>query len=89
MKKVSSTYLALFLIIGAIIGTILGKSLSNILPVLNYGEKIGFGPTTLDLSIITFTLGFSANLTVAGIIGIIIAIIAYRKFWKGIRKWIK
>lgn len=80
MKKGSSAYLALFLMIGSIIGSLLGKSLSDILPVLNYGEKIGFGPATLDLSIITFTIGFSANLTVAGIIGIIIAIIAYRKF---------
>ncbi|MDD2493747.1 MAG: DUF4321 domain-containing protein [Tissierellia bacterium] len=80
MKKGSSTYLVLLIIIGSVIGSILGKAFSNILPILNYGETIGFGPTTLDLNIITFTLGLSANLTVSGIIGIIIAIIAYRKF---------
>lgn len=80
MKKGSSIYLVLLIIIGSIVGSILGRAFSKILPILNYGEAIGFGPTTLDLNIITFTFGFSANLTFAGIIGIIIAIIAYRKF---------
>lgn len=78
MKKGGSTYLVLFIIIGSVVGSILGKAFSNILPILNYGETIGFGPTTIDLNIITFTLGFSAKLTVSGIIGIILAIIAYR-----------
>ncbi|MDW5300204.1 MAG: DUF4321 domain-containing protein [Sedimentibacter sp.] len=79
MKKGNSVYLILLLLTSVIIGTILGKSFSGILPILNYGEGIGFGPATLDLSIFTLTFGFSANLTVAGIIGIFIAIIAYRK----------
>lgn len=80
MKKGNSIYLAVLLLTGSIIGSILGKAFSNVLPVLNYGEAIGFGPATLNLNIVTLTLGFSARLTVAGIIGIIAAIIAYRKF---------
>ena len=80
MKKGNSIYLIVLVLTGSIIGSILGASISDILPILNYGETIGFGPATLDLNIITLTLGFSANLTVASIIGIIIAIIAYRKF---------
>lgn len=79
MKKSNSIYLVVLILIGSIIGSILGKAFSESLPILNYGEAIGFGPATLDLNIVTLTLGFSANLTVAGIIGIIIAIIAYRK----------
>lgn len=79
MKKSNSIYLVVLILIGSIIGSILGKAFSKSLPILNYGEAIGFGPATLDLNIVTLTLGFSANLTVAGIIGIIIAIIAYRK----------
>lgn len=78
-KGGNSVYLTLLLLISAIIGTILGKALSGYFPVLNYGEAIGFGPATLNLSMFSLTFGFSANLTVAGIIGIIIAIIAYRK----------
>ena len=79
MKKGFSIYLILIIAFGSIVGSILGKIFSNILPLLNYGETIGFGPATLDLNIITLTFGFSANLTLAGIIGILIAIIAYRK----------
>jgi len=79
MKKGNSIYLILLLLTSVIIGTILGKAFSGMFPILNYGETIGFGPATLDLSIFTLTFGFSANLTVAGIIGMLIAIIAYRK----------
>lgn len=80
MKRGNSIYFIVLILVGSIIGSILGKVFSNYLPILNYGETIGFGPTTIDLNVITLTLGFSANLTLAGIIGIILAIIAYRKF---------
>jgi len=79
MKRGNSIYLIILILVGSIIGSILGKIFSSSLPILNFGDTIGFGPTTFDLNIITLTLGFSANLTLAGIIGIIIAIIAYRK----------
>lgn len=78
-KGGNSIYFILLLLTSVIIGTILGKALAEYLPILNYGESIGFGPATLDLSIFSLTFGFSANLTVAGIIGILIAIIAYKK----------
>jgi hypothetical protein len=80
MRKGNSVYLILIILTSVIIGTILGKAFSNVLPILNYGEGIGFGPATLDLNIFTLTFGFSARLTVAGIIGLIAAIIIYRKF---------
>ena len=79
MRKGNSVYLILLLLTSVIIGTILGKAFSGYLPVLNYGESIGFGPATLDLSIFTLTFGFNASLTVAGIIGIIVAMIVYKK----------
>lgn len=80
MKKGNTVYLIVLIFIGSIIGGLIGKAFSKALPALNYGDSIGFGPATLDLNIVNFTFGFNANLTVAGIIGIIIAIIAYRKF---------
>lgn len=79
MRKGNTIYLVLLILTSVIIGTILGQALSGTFPILNYGEGIGFGPATLDLNIFTLTFGFSANLTVAGIIGLLIAIIAYRK----------
>jgi hypothetical protein len=79
MKKGNSIYFIILILVGSIIGSILGKVFSEYLPILIYGESIGFGPTTIDFNIITLTIGFSANLTLAGIIGIILAIIIYRK----------
>ena len=80
MRKGNSVYLILIILTSVIIGTILGKAFSDVFPILNYGEGIGFGPATLDLNIFTLTFGFSAKLTVAGIIGLIAGIIIYRKF---------
>lgn len=80
MKKgANSIYLVMLILTSSIICTIVGKALSGYFPILNYGESIGFGPATLNLSIFSVTFGFNANLTVSGIIGILIAIIAYRK----------
>ena len=79
MKKGNSVYLIFIILASVIVGTILGKAFYAVFPILNYGEGIGFGPATLDLSIFTLTFGFSANLTVAGIIGMIAGIIIYRK----------
>lgn len=78
MKK-GSLALVLVILAGSIFGKIIGGALSNYIPILNYGESIGFGPTSIDLNIINITLGFRASMTVAGIIGIIIAIFVYRK----------
>lgn len=80
MKKGgNSIYLILLILTSVIIGTILGKAFSGVLPILNYGETIGLETTTLNLGLFSITFGFSATLTVAGIIGILIAIIAYKK----------
>ena len=79
MRKGNSIYLILIILMSVIIGTIIGNAFSGFLPILNYGEGIGFGPATFDLNIFKLTFGFSANLTVAGIIGLIAGIIIYRK----------
>lgn len=79
MKRGNSIYFIILILTGSIIGNIIGKAFAKMVPILNVGDTVGFKPTTFDLNIITVTLGFSAHLTVAGIIGIIIAIIAYRK----------
>lgn len=78
MKK-GNLVLVLVILAGSIFGKIVGGALSKYAPILNYGENIGFSPTTIDLNIISFTLGFRASMTVAGIIGIIIALFVYRK----------
>jgi hypothetical protein len=77
--KKGNLALVLVILAGSIFGKIIGGALSKYVPVLNYGESIGFGPTSIDLNVISFTLGFRASMTVAGIIGIIIALLIYRK----------
>jgi hypothetical protein len=79
MKRGNSVYFILLILTSSIIGSILGKAFSGFFPILNFGDAVGFGPATLDLNVFSITFGFNANLTVSGIIGIIIAIIAYRK----------
>ena len=69
----------LVILAGSIFGTIIGKAISKYVPLINYGESIGFSPTTVDLIFIKFTIGLQASMTVAGIIGIIIAIIIFKK----------
>lgn len=72
----------LVIISGLILGSGLG-SLAAKLPYLNwlnYGETIGFtNPFILDLSFLKLQFGFSISFTVAGILGMIIAFIIYRK----------
>ncbi len=80
MKKSGNLLILILLILVAtIIGNIIGDILSDKIPILNIGETIGFSPTVLDLNFISITIGFEASLNLAGVIGIIIAIIIYKK----------
>ena len=78
----SNTVFALTLISGLVIGGFLGDVIARLpfLGWLNYGKTIGLtNPFYLDLSFMTFTLGLTLNLTIAGIIGMVIALILYKK----------
>lgn len=81
MKKYDVIML-LVLLSGLIIGSYLG-TLANKIPGLywlNYGQTIGFTqPFVLDLSFLRLQFGFSLSFTIAGIIGMLIAFIIYRK----------
>ena len=70
---------ACFLLILA--GIVIGGFIGNLLPVawLNYGQSFGLSsPVVLDLGILCITFGLSIKITVASIIGIILAVIIYR-----------
>ncbi len=70
---------ACFLLILA--GIVIGGFIGNLLPVewLNYGKTFGLSsPIVLDLGILCITFGLSIQITVASIIGILLAIIIYR-----------
>ena len=67
---------ALFLLLLA--GIVLGAGVP-FLSWLNYGQTFGFAnPIVLDLGILVITFGLSIKITIASIIGVLIAIIIYR-----------
>lgn len=74
--------LILILLAGVVIGGFIGDYLGTVsfLKWLNYGQKFGItSPLVLDLGVITFQVALSIKLTIAGILGIFISYLAYRK----------
>lgn len=70
---------ACFLLILA--GIVIGGFIGSLFPStwLNYGQSFGLTqPLVLDLGILSVTFGLSIRLTIAGIIGIAMAIVIYR-----------
>lgn len=74
---------ALFLLIlaGIVLGGFIGMLAENIpaLSWLSYGQSFGLEePIVLNLGILVITFGLSIKITIASIIGVIVAIIIYR-----------
>jgi len=84
MRRKSFAYFLLVIIIGALIGTVLGEIIALVIPdgvVKDFFLKAAtasLGPGTLNLIIITLTLGFSIKLNITGVIGILLAAYAFR-----------
>ena len=74
---------ALFLMIlaGIVLGRFIGMMAEGVsaLSWLGYGQSFGLeGPITLNLGILVITFGLTIKITIASIIGVIIAILIYR-----------
>jgi hypothetical protein len=84
MRKKSTTFIIFIIIVGALIGTALGEVIGLIIPdgvVQDFFLKsatANIGPGTLDIILLTVTLGFSFKLNITGVIGILIAAYALR-----------
>ncbi len=73
--------LFLLLLAGIMLGGFIGSLAASVpgLSWLNYGESFGFeNPIVLNLGILVITFGLSIKITIASIIGVLIAIIIYR-----------
>lgn len=73
--------LLLFLLTGIVLGGFIGNLAAGIpwLSWLNFGESFGLTqPVVLDFGILVITFGLSIRITMASIIGVILAIITYR-----------
>lgn len=74
--------LLIMLVIGAIVGGWLGAALSRFYPQLSIfqlTETVGLPPTTLDLYVVTLTLGFLLKINLFSILGLIAGYLVYRK----------
>ena len=73
--------LLLLVLAGIVLGGFIGELTSNVsfLSLLNYGQSFGLSdPLVLNLGILVLTFGLKIKITIAGIIGILIAILIYR-----------
>lgn len=73
--------LFLFLLAGVVIGSVIGMMAESIpaLHWLGYGQTFGLDqPVVLNLGVAVLTFGLSIKITVASIIGMLLAVIIYR-----------
>lgn len=73
--------LFLMLLAGIMLGGFIGSLAAGVpgFSWLNYGQSFGFtNPIVLDLGILVITFGLSIKITIASLIGVLIAIIIYR-----------
>lgn len=82
----NSWALLLLMLAGVVIGGFLGYLARDIswLSWLNYGQEFSIGSSEggyfiLNLGVIVITFGLSIKITIAGIIGVVISILVYRK----------
>ena len=77
----NSWALFLLLLTGIVLGGFIGM-LAEAVPALNwlsYGQSFGLEkPIILNLGLLVITFGLSVKITIASIIGVIIAILIYR-----------
>lgn len=81
MKNKNAWILLLLLLTGIVLGGFVGELTDGIagLSWLNFGQAFGLSePLVLNLGILVITFGFSIRITMASIIGVIIAILTYR-----------
>lgn len=73
--------LFLLLLAGIVLGGFIGSLTENVsyLRWLNYGQTFGLiSPITLDFGILVITFGITLKITLAGILGVMTAILVYR-----------
>ena len=76
MKRVNWLLVCLVLI-GFVLGTVLAQVFSG--SFLNYGQVFGLtNPVELDMGFLVLTFGLKFHITIAGIIGVLLAFVVYR-----------
>ncbi len=87
-KKNTFGILLVFLILGLLIGSVVGELLALILPDGSVVEMFlthsiirpALGPGTIDLVVLTLTLGFSLKLNIISVLGVIFSAVLLRRY---------
>lgn len=80
MKNKNSWALLLLLLSGIVLGGFIGEMVAGVpgLSWLNYGQSFGLNdPLVLNFGILVLTFGLTIRITMASILGVIIAILIY------------
>ena len=81
MKSKNGWVLLIMLLSGIVLGGFIGMRTANIsaLHWLSYGQNFGLeSPVVLDLGLLVLTFGLTIHISIASIIGVVLAIIIYR-----------
>ena len=81
MKNKNVWVLLILLLTGVVLGGFIGNVAEGIpaLSWLRFGESFGLNtPLVLDFGILVVTFGLSIRITMAGIIGVVLALLVYR-----------
>jgi hypothetical protein len=86
-KKLDSVVVLLVIVIlGALIGSVIGEVIAALAPrgyleaIFSKGISPGISPpAVLDLKVLTLTLGATMRINVASVLGIVLALLLYRK----------
>lgn len=73
--------LFLLLLAGIVLGGFIGTLTQNVsfLSWLNYGQSFGLdNPVVVNLGIIILTFGLTIKITIASIVGILVAVLVYK-----------
>ena len=82
MKSKNGWVLLIMLLSGIVLGGFIGMLTARVsgLSWLNYGQSFGLeSPVVLDLGLLVLTFGPTIQISIASIIGVVLAIIIYRK----------
>ena len=81
MRSKNGWVLLIMLLSGIVLGGFIGMLTANVsgLSWLNYGQAFGLeNPLVLSLGLVVLTFGLTIKITIASIIGIVLAILIYR-----------
>ena len=85
-KTDSMVVLLVILILGALIGSVIGEVIGILVPggylekVFSKGVNPGLSPpAVLDLKVLTLTFGLTMKVNLASLLGIVLALLIYRK----------